>query len=181
MKFIYNKLLSIKTIVGSVIILVLAFVVYQIQYTNQIVSTIITEFYGKSLDFSARTLIWKRAIELIKDHLWLGYGYLDSYQNAQLFGFEWPVAHPHNYYLYLLLTGGILLLLLFLLIIADYAKKVKQHGYSKITVCTTAYIAAILVMGITESMTEFAMFYGALYLAIKCIEISGLETAHLEP
>lgn len=161
---IYKYFFSIKVIIALVIIAVVFFVVNQIQFSNNVLSDVIENFYGKSLTFTARTSIWTSALSLISQAPIIGYGYNNSTGFAELFSFYWPVAHPHNYYLYLFMSGGIILFALFVIIVVYLIKQLKTTNHEIVVKICSAFLSAVFIMGITESLTDFVFLYSMMYI-----------------
>lgn len=173
-KKIYKVLFSIKVIYLIILVLVLGLVVYQVHLTNSFFSSIVENFYGKSTDFTARTTIWSTSMELITEKPIIGYGFMNSSGFAKLFNYSWSVAHSHNYYFYILLTGGSVLFSVILAILVYFARTLRKKGYSKMSVLSVAYLVSLLIMGISESLTEFVMLYASLYMI--CIFVKDDNT-----
>ena len=111
------------------------------------------ESIGKDPTLTTRTFIWANAIKLIKNNLFLGYGYLTADQYRKLLGSVF-FSSPHNMVLSLLMIGGIISALMYLLVIVKVWRKSKisQVGF----ICTIGMLAMLFV-GITSSAMIFTL------------------------
>ena len=111
------------------------------------------ESIGKDPTLTTRTFIWANAIKLIKNNLFLGYGYLTADQYRKLLGSVF-FSSPHNMVLSLLMIGGIISALMYLLVIVKVWRKSKisEVGF----ICTIGMLAMLFV-GITSSAMIFTL------------------------
>ena len=84
------------------------------------IEVIVVDILGKDLTFTGRTDIWMAAIQLIKIHPWLGYGYeafwngMDGPSAYILRTVKWPVPDAHNGFVELTLHLGLIGLSIFI-------------------------------------------------------------------
>lgn len=101
----------------------------------------------------SRLLIWRGALEIIKDHSLLGIGpgmfqkYFLEYQISSVSYAEWAVPQPHNIFLAFWLQAGIIGLVGFIWIIKFFFK----NNYSIISTILTATMGCILLHGLVDT------------------------------
>lgn len=140
---------------------------------QKIFSFLIVGVLGKDLDFTNRAGIWDTAIQLIKDKILFGYGYLNESDYISLLNYR-AATHPHNYLLYILMNGGILLIFIWLIGVVRASKKLDSNissVYSKIILFT---LCSFLIMGLTESLVSTELLYPMFILGMKADVISNL-------
>jgi exopolysaccharide production protein ExoQ len=116
--------------------------------------------FGRSTDFSGRTLVWRFAIEFFQRNPLLGYGYASFWNGPAGLLFvnyaHFPVPHAHNGALQLLLDAGIIGLALFGAVLASALRglerilNVAQRG-------ANAWLAGFLVLYLFASLAETHM------------------------
>ena len=107
-----------------------------------------------------RTIIWARVILAIKNNLIWGYGL----QSGTVAEYYISATHAHDYMLQIIYTSGLIgfILISLLWIVASHYCTVgfESSGIKMLMLCS----AGILVMGITEALTEAPLVYPMLIL-----------------
>lgn len=180
--FIYHfehirKLLNVYTV--TILILLLFFIVVVAQQSNPL-SILITDYFGKDLTFTGRTVIWSGSIPaFVKSPLW-GYGQFSSNQFQRISG---TVAfHPHNYFLYILIRGGLIELLLTIAMFASMFVTQRKYKNNVLVKVSLLFLGCMLVMGLTESIiTTAILFYpmSIVFSEMDKIELASREMAHM--
>lgn len=151
---------SIALIVGSIFI----FVIWQGSRDNEII-LYVANFFNKGISFFTRVDFWNKTVQLIMNSSIWGYGYLTSADFELMIGNPYA-AHPHNYFLYVLCCGGIISFVCILFVIWRILKLAYNNKENGVGVIALAYITSLLVMGLTESLTEFVLLYPSLILLL---------------
>ena len=126
---------------------------------QDIFAFLIEDILGRDLTLTGRILIWGTTIQLIARSPVLGIGFAglqDEFSRMMIYS---NATHPHNYILYILALGGFLLLIITAWLYFSAAKQLssmRDSIYSKIMLFA---IAAFLIMGISESLTEAHLLY----------------------
>ena len=106
---------------------------------------------GKSANFTGRTAIWGKAIDLIKKHLFLGYGKSAVIASS---GYYW---YAHNLILDILIVGGLLALIAFVILII-YCFQNLNRNYVDIDASLWGWLAAFTLISLDESIVRNALF-----------------------
>lgn len=141
---------------------------------QEMFSFLIVGILGKDLSFTNRAGIWNTAIQVIKQKILFGYGYLKDSDYAALLNFS-AATHPHNYILYIAMSGGVLLVMIWLIGILRTSKKLNNNissVYGKIILFT---LCSFLIMGLTESLVSTELLYPMFILGMKSDIICGLS------
>ena len=123
----------------------------------------ILHLFGKDATFVGRTYIWREALENFTTFPFLGIG--TSYLTLTAAG-AWSgwIAHPHNYILYILLKGGLLAFIIVAAVLIIASNNLKLHQYTKVAFILSAGIGVLLLIGMTESLTETVLLYPLVYM-----------------
>jgi len=112
-------------------------------------------FFGKS-----RLVIWRSALEIIKDHPWLGIGpgmfqrYYLEYQKYFLPYPEWAAPQPHNIFLAFWLQAGLIGLIGFIWLLVVWFKEVLGNlsgVYHSFLASSAVAMIYVLVHGLTDT------------------------------
>lgn len=152
--FVYNygfwkwmrKLCTVVNVLVAILVIDILFVV---MFNTEYFSWIIENVFGRQSDLTGRMSIWAVATELVIQKPLLGYG---SNVGNVLADFTYA-HHPHNFMLYTLLQGGIVALLLFVFSVVKAQKEIDRIVSQKMKGIIVGGFCAMLVMGITESLT----------------------------
>ncbi len=164
----FRKPISYYMILICMVVADIVIVFFQTYAKNEFLAYVIQHLLEKSLTFTGRTKIWKRAMELIPTCLWTGMG---RGYHVDALGLTY---HAHNQYLELLLEGGIPLLVMqfiFLIYIGKKLGDMREKTFTGILVCGMTTL--LLVEFIAQSRLTFRV-YVPLTLAAYVMEI---ETA----
>lgn len=149
-----------------VLIYLLAFYFVNISLSNSNITNFIANIFHKSLNFSGRTYIWEKAIEIISRKMpWIGYG---AYNKELLRTIYFLPANCHSFLFELIISVGIIGTVLFLyMFFIAYKRTTKLGTCGKgLVSCLICYFAIVLSMGIAEATSLYlanfmflAMFY----------------------
>lgn len=153
-----SRVLSIRNIAILAIMVLIGILAFNFQ---EYFSSFFENILQRDVTLTGRTIIWVRYLDYMGRQHYLGSGIMESSEMFRLFG----TSHPHNYFLYILLQGGILGMLIIIYLILTVSKKQKKHLYSNTSHVLICCIAAFLIMGLTESLTECVMLYPLFVLA----------------
>ena len=138
-----------------------------------------SSFANKSTTMSGRTIIWQKTMHFFKESPLIGYGYdnniIGSVDNYYLQGNNKFPNDPHNSILFVLLASGILgvsALLLIVLKVLKLGEFVCKQDNKYIYMF--AYIASLLVRGLTESCIHYPhmiFFVYMIYTYIRYYDI----------
>ena len=137
--------------------------------TYGIAADFITNFLNRSTDFTSRTLIWDKTLDVIGRNWFFGIGYKvnASYQSL-IHG-----SSAHNEYLYMMLQGGIILLVIFYLYFIVLKRPLEKHSTSYVTYVFTALYFSLFIQFIVEThMHRIAPLLALVGCANKIIEES---------
>lgn len=143
LKFKVNllKYISIRKTIILVIVLLFLISIFNIQNVFEYFLNNI----GKGITLNSRTIIWKDAIELIKEKPLLGYGDLsiDKINDYYLYG----ASHAHNFVLELLLRTGIIGTICYMLFLDKSVKYIykREKTDMKISILILGVISYILI------------------------------------
>jgi len=93
----------------AILLSVILFLIFIIYNTQSMFSNILVNVFHRDITASSRTIVWGKALLLIRQKPILGYGIENTELSTLRFGF----ITPHNRILYLLYRGGVILLLFF--------------------------------------------------------------------
>ena len=123
-------------------------------------SFLIENVLHRNVGLTDRTIIWARVILAIKNNLIWGYGL----QSGTVAEYYISATHTHDYMLQIIYTSGLIgfILISLLWIVASHYCTVgfESSGIKMLMLCS----AGILVMGITEALTEAPLVYPMLIL-----------------
>ncbi|WP_368297491.1 O-antigen ligase family protein [Cytobacillus firmus] len=139
-----------------------------LKYESGILANIL-QFFGKSLSFSGRDVLWFNTIDSIKASPVWGYGV----QNEEII--RWFIGNrhgSHNYYLDTLFRGGFAALTFLICSLLYFGRKIIKYETNLVTRTLIATSCAYFIMWIAEPFisTEYLMF-SILFVLISRIDI----------
>ena len=167
-----GKIINIKNLFITSIVLNLSIVVFRIQYLFE---GFITGILHKDITFTNRTILWDNALDLIKNNLLFGLG------NPKSNGVEgWLTMSywsdmdmklidtyfiAHNQFLEILINGGLISFIPFLIAMIYVVKRVSTHRVKLISKFLATIIFSYLIVMMTETVYPYPPFYLVLVLA----------------
>lgn len=131
--------------------------------TTEIFKPFIEVILKKSVSFTGRDILWKQAIDLIKDKFILGYG-RSMIDYISIWGGRFS---SHNFILELLLQGGLISLISFLNINWNVVKNLNKVKFSNITNLLTITLFLIYLGLLMEISIHHVYLYIVLMLAYE--------------
>lgn len=133
---------------------------------------VLSEVLGKDDTLVGRTYIWDAALSTPGLFSLMGVGstHLDT-SAAGAFGAE--VAHPHNLILFLLMKGGLVALALYGILVVRAARSLNEAGEDVRARVLSACLSAMLMIGMTESLTESVLMLPLLAIAGDLAWVEG--------
>lgn len=126
----------------------------QVEIDNNYFSWFIESVLGKDLTFSSRVYVWLRAVNLIVESPWWGYGI----QPSSWFDYHLNVLTAHNFILTMLLKGGIILMVIFIYILYIAVKEANKYRTIAVNILHFGCCSFLLMMTM-ESYSMFLVFY----------------------
>ena len=166
----YPKIINLITGLIAVIALGIAIVFFSIQNDY---ASFFHNVLQRDVDFTDRLGIWYDSVWRISKQPILGYGYMQSEDFEDWYGFI-QATHPHNYFMYVLIRGGFVL---FAVILAGflYANRILMkyidYSFSRVIIFT---LLTFILMGLTEALTATVMLYPMFIMAMNCEELAKL-------
>lgn len=139
------------------------FLIFEILRLQEIFSFIIQGIFHKTITMSARTYIWDKSIELIRQKSILGYG---IYDNSILDVKYFIPDNTHSFFFEVMMTGGIigLLLISLIFIILSNEKRIKSE-FIKSYYWIKCYMLIIMIMGTSEATNLYYGFFVFIIIA----------------
>lgn len=139
------------------------FLIFEILRLQEIFSFIIQGIFHKTITMSARTYIWDKSIELIRQKSILGYG---IYDNSILDVKYFIPDNTHSFFFEVMMTGGIigLFLVSFIFIILSNEKRIKSE-FIKPYYWIKCYMLIIMIMGTSEATNLYYGFFVFIVIA----------------
>lgn len=157
LSFTFNRFSEKKLIfVTTLGLAILLFLLFAPMFNIDI---ILSSDYIRADSFdSGRFDLWSQAIQIAKEHYFLGEGYYTAVNEAQLQGMS--LSQFHNMYLDLIVGGGIPELLFLLYVIYSVWKIVKLNSEKQFFKSYSAALLSFLVYASVESLSLFSLSYG---------------------
>ena len=127
----------------------LAITVFQVTENVELLRRIITNYLHKSLTFSGRASIWKKAVEIIRKEPWLGHGF--EKKIALTASADDLYSHAHNAYLQYWYIAGVVGIGLFLLLNILVIRKIRTAPPGAYKAAAIAPMAGLFFIFISES------------------------------
>lgn len=139
------------------------FLIFEILRLQEIFSFIIQGIFHKTITMSARTYIWDKSIELIRQKSILGYG---IYDNSILDVKYFVPDNTHSFFFEVMMTGGIigLFLISLIFIILSNEKRIKSE-FIKSYYWIKCYMLIIMIMGTSEATNLYYGFFVFIIIA----------------
>ncbi len=121
---------------------------------------------------SGRTFVWESALELIKTHLWTGYGAYGV--KIQTFWTSWSgggMNYAHNELLQRVLDGGILLAVVYLMMLFSYGSRISRMTNVRTKCVTNLCFVVVLFVMLFESVTEYYYVFILFELFNNCANL----------
>lgn len=142
-------------------VLYAAVFLYLITMQDNIVSEFVLEkIFNRSSTFTGRYYLWESAVNMIREHLWFGYGRNNSDYISAWGGY----VSSHNYVLEILLQGGIAALACFIMTVGLAVKKSLYTAHKRITACIIFGVLTILLAALMESAVHSVYIFGCIAL-----------------
>lgn len=119
---------------------------------------------GRDISFTGRTVIWDASLDIIKQHLFVGQGVVDSILFAHITKLE-AGTHAHNYLLNILIMGGVICAIehcfLYLFSIRMIVNKKSYYAYSLGLIIALYFISGITAVNFYSILFNavFVLFY----------------------
>lgn len=120
---------------------------------------------GRDLSFSGRDLLWRQALDTIKNHPFSGEGVGKTYILAT----GVPMLHAHCFYLDVFAKYGVVPFLSILGMISMVMRKLSKQGRKKIFISAGAFVFTYLIHCITEDTSLYALSAILLLTESVCI------------
>lgn len=142
------------------VIYILVFL-YLITMQDNIVSEFVLEkIFNRPANFTGRYYLWESAIQMIREHPWIGYG-----RSTQDYISAWGgYFSSHNYVLETLLQGGAAALAFFVLTVVYAVKKSLHTRHGRITACIVYGLITILIAALMEAAVHSVYIFGCISL-----------------
>lgn len=132
---------------------------------------------GLTTTLNGRFVIWKEIVNMLQNHLLLGYGAFGGH--IKVYWHVWTgqldgMTYAHSQLFQLLLDGGIGLFIIFLIMIFVYVDKVKKSSNVSLVRMANICLISILIVMVTESVAEYYyifIFWSLLAFLPKIAEI----------
>lgn len=146
----------------------LTFLIYEFKI-QELFSYLIVNLLHRNLSLTSRTYIWEKAMKLILERPIFGYGVLPAARSYELL----KASHPHNFYLYQLYSGGIVGIGIVSVMIYKVSSRIASRMEYVIARICFFVLSAIIVMGITESLTQMPLLYPMFLLSYHIVSGDG--------
>lgn len=160
-KFLYS--IANYKIIISVYVIAMVYLVFDEQ-TNML-STLVSVFFGKNSTFTNRTVIWAALLLKIVSKPILGLGWLtgEEYVNiSHMYG----ATNAHNFILSILVTGGIMALAEFIgLNILVLRKRDRTYSIEVFVLISSIYTS--LLLGLSSSILFYSPFAFIVYMLLE--------------
>lgn len=121
-------------------------VVFNIQ-TKGMLADFIVNVLHRTTTLTSRTVIWEKAIALIKNNLLIGIGYkVNTTFQSLIHG-----SSAHNEYLFMLLQGGVILLVFFYLFFIVSKKAMEKYSTTYVSRVFVALYFSLFIQFLTET------------------------------
>lgn len=147
-----------------IIIYIITFFFVNVTLSNSALMLFVSRIFDKSLNFSGRTFVWQKTLDIISHKFpLLGFGY---YNKELIQTAYFSPANTHSFLFELILTGGFIgTVLFFYMFYVTYKKALQYSSKSRELVnCFLCYLGTILVMGIAEASSLYLASF--MFLAI---------------
>ena len=155
----HSRAISMRTLVIAEIALCLGLVLFQIQESF---SFLLVNILQKDVTLTARIRIWSNAVQLIREHFWIGIGDLTTEKMRIVLG--WGASHAHNYYLNTQLHYGLVGIVNWLLILHYSTRKMEHDRRQPYVYVLMAVYLAMLTAFQVEAYMSIGYYLYPIYL-----------------
>lgn len=141
--------------------LIAVFCIVAVSGSETWVGRFASDFLGKDVTFTGRTLIWETVLLHIISSPIFGQGYLTGDQMAMLIdGNIWSARRSaHNMYLQFLFDGGIILLAVMIAFFYSISRKIIHEENKNYVFLMSTLLVMMLINGIFESTCRTVLFW----------------------
>lgn len=140
------------------------FVLVVLLRSQQTLEWLLVDYLHKDLTLVGRTYIWDAALQAVQAAPWFGTG-STTMSIVATGAFGTLATHPHNLLLYILMKGGVVGLAVFFVLIVRCAKQLRASRQPEAAGILAIALGTLLVVGLTESLTETVFFLPLVLLA----------------
>ena len=140
----------------------IGFFVINVFRLQEMFSFFIESVLRRNVNFTARTYIWDKDLELIKENPIFGYG---QYDKKLIMTAYFQPENAHNFFFELLLMGGIIGFIIFTTVIIKSSSQLRKLTNKSIAQWISCYFLVIMITGIAESTILNFGIYAILSLA----------------
>lgn len=139
--------------------------------------------FGINTTLNGRFTIWDAIVQLLRDHFLFGYGAFGA--RIKVYWSAWAgqpegMTYAHSQVMQLLLDGGICLLVIFMVMLFVYISKVKTSENKVLVRFSNLCLLSILMVMVTESVTEYYYIFILLSLLAFLPKISKMLEGNVE-
>lgn len=139
--------------------------------------------FGINTTLNGRFTIWDTIVQLLKDHFIFGYGAFGV--RIKVHWSAWAgqpegMTYAHSQIMQLLLDGGVCLFLIFIVMLFVYISKVKTASNRALVRFCNICLLSILMVMVTESVTEYYYVFIFLSLLAFSPKISKMLEKNIE-
>ena len=141
---------------------------------------LIVNILGRSMTLSGRTFVWARAVELIKENWFLGFGVQNTILVRKMLTKSWA-GNCHNQYLEFFFLGGVILFVIWTFILCLAAKNILHNNDKLISLIFKILLFAVMTIMQVEvlfSSNSMTPFWYVLY--IMCRSDVYIKNAYLK-
>lgn len=139
------KMVNVKS---SLFVGIMLFVSINIMRMQTYFSFIIEQVLHKTINFSARTYVWDKALEIIPQHWGVGYGF---YSSTILSTNYFTPANTHSFFFEVIVTGGVVGLLFMFLLFKMFSDSLKYMNDPSVKKILNLYFLLIMITGVSEA------------------------------
>jgi len=165
--FFVSKSRKIGNVLKLISFYIVALFVVDILVIFDLLSPILSDIFNKSITLSGRTEIWGSAIEIIKDHPWIGIGEFSSDYFIELTGVN-GATHSHNQILQILLNSGLIGFVVYFYYAFKLVNLRKYVKNNLIVAYYLVYLSTIIIMCVT-SLPFDNFFYLSVLIAVNYV------------
>lgn len=110
----------------------------------------------KDITFSGRTKIWRNLLDVLRDNIILGRGYISSEQFVRYSGMS-AGTNAHNAAFQLLMFGGVVALALYLFMLVLSVKRNRKR-YNQQEIFLMAGLYSLLILGLISAIMVISQF-----------------------
>ncbi len=154
-----SKAISMRMLILVEGVLFFGLILFQIQETF---SFLLVDVLQKDITLTARIRIWNNALQLIREHFWIGMGDMSVEQTRAVLG--WGASHAHNYYLNTQMHYGLVGIANWLLMLHYSTRKMQKNRRQPYVYVLTAVYLAMLTAFQVEAYMSIGYYLYPIYL-----------------